>query len=266
MLPEDENHFKFGENWKSFSEMLNDERIRDAEKSISGLIAAERINGKSFLDIGCGSGLFAIAAARLGASPVIGLDVDPESILTSRQNNQRWLPEQSMCFELLSVLDDAGMSQLPIVDIVYAWGSLHHTGNMRKAIHNAAGRVKPGGLFVIAIYNRHITSPLWLIIKRLYNALGNNGRKTMVFIMTPIIALAKFLATGKNPFQPRRGMDMKHNVIDWVGGYPYEYGSIKEMATILENENMGVEKAIQANVPTGCNEFICVKKLDNHTK
>jgi predicted RNA methylase len=263
ILPEDKNHFEFGENWKSFSEMLNEERIRDAEQSITGLLAAERISGRSFLDIGCGSGLFAIAAARLGASPVIGLDVDSESVLTSRQNNQHWCPQQSLRFEQLSVLDDAGMSQLPLVDIAYAWGSLHHTGNMRKAIHNAAEKVKPGGFFVIAIYNRHVTSPVWLVIKRLYNALGKNGRKAMVFIMTPVIALAKFLATGKNPFQPRRGMDMKHNVIDWVGGYPYEYASIQEMTAILENENMVVEKAIQANVPTGCNEFICKKKLEN---
>jgi SAM-dependent methyltransferase len=261
MLPEDENHFEFGENWKSFSENLTEDRIQDAELSITGLIEADRMRGKSFLDIGCGSGLFAIAAARLGASTVIGLDVDPESVLTSRQNSQRWLPEQSIRFKLLSVLDDAEMSQLPIVDIVYAWGSLHHTGNMRKAIHNAAGRVKPGGLFVIAIYNRHITSPLWLIIKRFYNSLGTNGRKVMVFTMTPVIALAKFLATRKNPFQPRRGMDMKHNVIDWVGGYPYSYGSIAEISSLLIGEGFTVEKTIPANVPTGCNEFMCIKNI-----
>jgi len=266
MLPEDENHFKFGENWKSFSEMLDEDRIRDAERSIIGLIAADRIDGRSFMDIGCGSGLFAIAAARLGASPVIGLDVDPESIHTSYQNNQRWLPEQSIRFELLSVLDDAGMSQLPLVDIAYAWGSLHHTGNMHKAIHNAGQKVKPGGLYVIAIYNRHITSSLWLIIKRIYNALGNNGRRLLVFTLTPIIAMAKFLATGKNPFQPRRGMDMKHNVIDWIGGYPYEYGSITEISSILEKEGFTVEKTFPANVPTGCNEFICVKNMEDHKK
>jgi SAM-dependent methyltransferase len=262
MVPEDENHFEFGKNWKSFSELLNEDRIREAEQSITALIAADRIRGKSFLDIGCGSGLFAIAAARLEASPVIGMDVDPESILTSRQNNQRWLPEQSLHFELLSVLDDTGMSQLPMVDIVYAWGSLHHTGNMLKAIHNTGKKVEPGGIFILSIYNRHITSPLWLIIKRFYNALGTNGRKAMVFTMTPVIALAKFLATRKNPFRPRRGMDMKHNVIDWLGGYPYEYGSIAEICNMLEKEGFIVEKTIPANVPTGCNEFICVKNKE----
>jgi len=259
MLPEDENHFSFGENWRSFSEILDESRIREAEASLLGLIPHYEITGRSFLDIGCGSGLFAIAAARLGAEQVIGLDVDPDSILASRQNNQRWLPERPMRFEQLSVLNDEGMAQLPLVDIGYAWGSLHHTGNMKKAIHNAAQKVKPGGLLIIAIYNRHITSPLWLVIKRFYNSLGFNGRKFMVTVMTPVIALAKFLATGKNPFQPRRGMDMKHNVVDWIGGYPYEYGSIAEISSILEGEGFKARKTIPANVPTGCNEFIFTK-------
>jgi 2-polyprenyl-3-methyl-5-hydroxy-6-metoxy-1,4-benzoquinol methylase len=260
-IKEDLNHFKFGENWKDFSQLITEERINDAKNSLLDLLPLEKISGKSFMDFGCGSGLFSIAAAHLGAWPVIVVDLDPDSIQTSKTNNERWLPGKTIQLAHLSVLNDAGMANLPMVDVGYAWGSLHQTGAMRKAIHNCASRVKPGGVFVIAIYNRHISSPLWQPIKKLYNISGKFVQGAMVSILTPIIALAKFLATGQNPYHPRRGMNMKHNVIDWVGGYPYEYGSIKELTAILENENLVVEKAIPANVPTGCNEFVCKKTI-----
>jgi 2-polyprenyl-6-hydroxyphenyl methylase/3-demethylubiquinone-9 3-methyltransferase len=262
IIKEDLNHFKFGENWENFSQLITTERIDAAKQSLVELISQEKLAGKSFMDFGCGSGLFSIAAAELGAWPVIGVDLDQESIQTSKMNNDRWLPEKTIRLENLSVLNDAGMEKLPMVDVGYAWGSLHQTGAMRRAIHNCASRVKPGGIFVIAIYNRHFTSPLWQPIKKLYNVSGKFVQNVMVAIFTPIIALAKFLVTGKNPYVLSRGMNFKHNVIDWVGGYPYEYGNVKELTKILENENLSVEKVLPAKVPTGCNEFVCVKKGD----
>jgi len=52
-------------------------------------------------------------------------------------------------------------------------------------------------------------------------------------------------------------MDFMHNIIDWVGGYPYEYASVTEMKAILEKEGFEVLRVLPAKVPTGCNEFIC---------
>jgi len=71
--------FKFGENWASFSKRLNESRIQDAMRSLISLFGEGALNGRSFLDIGCGSGLLSIAAARLGARPVVGMDLDPVS-------------------------------------------------------------------------------------------------------------------------------------------------------------------------------------------
>jgi SAM-dependent methyltransferase len=245
IIKEDLNHFKFGENWKDFSQLITEERIKDAKNSLLELIPLEKISGKSFMDFGCGSGLFSIAAAHLGAWPVIGMDLDPDSIQTSKTNNERWLPDKTIRLAHLSVLHDIGMENLPMVDVGSAWGSLHQTGAMRKAIHNCALREKPGGVFVIAIHNRHFTSLLWQPIKKLYNISGKFAQGVMVIMLTPIIALAKFLATGQNPYHPLSGMNKKHNVIDWVGGYPYENGSIKELVAILENENLVGENPCQ---------------------
>lgn len=250
--------FKFGENWASFSRQLDEKRVTEAIESLVFLFSPEALRDKSFLDIGCGSGLFAIAAARLGAQRILGIDIDPVSVSTSRTNAERWMEDPALAdFQQLSALDISRMEDLGAFDVVYSWGVLHHTGNMALAIRNAARRVEPGGLFMIAIYNRHWSSPAWKVIKWIYNHAGGFGQKVLIWIFTPVIFLAKALVTRRNPLKMQRGMDFMHNIIDWVGGYPYEYASVAEMKTLLEGEGMQVLKALPAAVPTGCNQFVC---------
>jgi ribosomal protein L11 methyltransferase len=50
---------------------------------------AENITGKLCIDYGCGSGILAIAALKLGASSVYGVDIDPQALTASRDNAQR---------------------------------------------------------------------------------------------------------------------------------------------------------------------------------
>ena len=148
--------FNFGENWASFSRRINETRMESARQSLRTLFGEGALSGRSFLDIGCGSGLFSIAAAQLGARSVLGLDVDPISVATSQNNAAHWLTSStSISFRQLSVLDGEQMSKLGMFDIVYSWGVLHHTGNMKVALRNAAHRVAPNGMMMIAIYNKH---------------------------------------------------------------------------------------------------------------
>jgi 2-polyprenyl-6-hydroxyphenyl methylase/3-demethylubiquinone-9 3-methyltransferase len=151
------------------------------------------------------------------------------------------------------------MNQLGTFDIVYSWGVLHHTGNMKVALRNAGQRVAPNGMLMIAIYNRHWSSGVWKVIKWVYNRVGSWVQKILIWILTPVIFLAKWLVTFQNPFRMQRGMDFMHNVIDWVGGYPYEYASIAEMSAALENIGFERLDVFPAKVPTGCNEFVCRK-------
>jgi SAM-dependent methyltransferase len=253
-----EDRFKFGENWASFSRHLDDAKVAEAEQSLKNLFGVDTFIGKSFLDIGCGSGLFSIAAARLGAQKVLGIDIDMVSVQTSRENAEHWLSGQGdVSFVHGSALDASQMDQLGTFDIVYSWGVLHHTGNMERSIENTIKRVNAGGWLMVAIYNRHSSSAGWKAVKWLYNRSNRFGQKLLIWIFTPVIFVAKWVATGENPLKVRRGMDFMHNVIDWVGGYPYEYASISEMATILRNFGFEVLKTIPATVPTGCNEFVC---------
>ncbi len=253
--------FKFGENWASFSRDLDEARIEEAMESLRNLFGENGMEDKSFLDIGCGSGLFSIAAARLGARPVLGIDADPVSVVTSENNAVRWAKNfPATSFRQLSVLDIEQMKTLGTFEIVYSWGVLHHTGDMTMALHNAAQRVASQGIFMIAIYNRHWSSLPWKFIKWLYNHVGSVGQKLLIWTFAPIIFFAKWIVTLRNPLRMERGMDFLHNIIDWVGGYPYEYASIQELTVTLESLGFEILNVFPAKVPTGCNEFVCRKK------
>jgi 2-polyprenyl-6-hydroxyphenyl methylase/3-demethylubiquinone-9 3-methyltransferase len=198
---------------------------------------------------------------RLGASRVVGLDVDPVSVSTSQANAAHWLAGSAslFSFQLISALDTTQMEAQGRFDIVYSWGVLHHTGNMARALQNAAQRVDTHGLFMIAIYNKHWSSLPWKFIKWLYNRANSFGQKLLVWIFTPVIFAAKFVVTFENPLTMKRGMDFMHNIIDWVGGYPYEYASIPEITETLKQLGFEMQVVRPAAVPTGCNEFVSRK-------
>ena len=60
--------FEFGKNWTAFLEVLDDRRIEEAKASLREMLEVENLEGKSFVDIGSGSGLFSLAARAMGAS------------------------------------------------------------------------------------------------------------------------------------------------------------------------------------------------------
>ena len=81
----------------------------------------------------------------------------------------------------------------------------------------------------------------------------------MIVLFYPVIYLTNFFVTGKNPKSQKRGMDFYYDIIDWVGGYPYEYASIDEIKKLAGSLEFSCIKAIPAQVPTGCNEFVFKK-------
>ena len=230
--------FEFGKNWSRFLSTLNRDRIRAAEVSLLGMLRCTNLEAKSFLDIGCGSGLFSLAAKRLGAR-VHSFDYDPQSVACARQLKSRFFPQDgNWVVEEGSVLDLEYVQSLGRFDVVYAWGVLHHTGDMWKALDNAQFAVNDGGALFIAIYNDvGGTSRFWRKVKRLYCS-GLPGRVFVVGVFLPYFAgrnLAKDLLRLRNPwrryaeYKKNRGMSMLHDWNDWFGGYPYEVAKAEEL-------------------------------------
>ncbi len=247
-----EKHYAFGKNWRSFIDAyLTDERIDEACASLSAFTKLDRLDGKTFLDIGCGSGLFSLAAHRLGAASVVSFDVDADSVGCCRELRQR--EDEPASWRVLegSALDSEFMESLGEHDIVYSWGVLHHTGSMWEAIANSAARVKAGGLLYIAIYNRAESvgiyadgrvgsSAFWKKEKRFYNALPALGRRLIDAGAATGMVLA-YLAMARNPLaeirnhKTLRGMSWMVDIRDWLGGHPYEYASVDEIFTFVHD-------------------------------
>ena len=162
----------FGENWRRFLSVVNDARIAEAERSLRSMLGVESLRGRTFLDIGCGSGLFSLAAARRGAERVQSLDFDIASVACTQELRRRFGGDAALTIERGSVLDDKYVAGLRKWDVVYSWGVLDHTGDMRRALANAARPVNDDGLLFVSIYNdQGARSRIWRRLKRLYNAL-----------------------------------------------------------------------------------------------
>jgi predicted RNA methylase len=218
------------------------------------LLGLENNSQKTNLYIGCGSGIFAIAARTLGAKSVSGWDISNESISTSK-NNMKKFGVEDINFSQKDILSESNETGKKY-DVVYSWGVLHHTGNMWPAIKNAMTFVKKEGVFCIAIYNSHWSSALWSVIKWFYNHAPGFVQKIMVYFFCAVIYVAKFIVTGTNPLKMNRGMNFYFDVVDWIGGYPYEHASKEQIVEFFEQNGFVLKRFVKAQVGTGCNEFV----------
>ena len=256
-------HFKFGRNWSSFAKQaLSEQQIVQAREFFYRLISPEQLKGKRFIDIGFGQGLSLCLASEAGANAV-GLDRDRDNLEALQVVQSHFGLETKPDVKIGSVLDSQVIEQLlesgPF-DVVHSWGVLHHTGQMWKAIDNCTKLVARDGILVIAIYQTHWSSTLWKLIKYTYNVVPEFLQKILVLLLCPIIAIAKFIVTKQNPFDKERGMEFFHDVVDWVGGYPYEFATVEEIRAYFIERGFEEEKFFAAQVPTGCNEFVFRKK------
>ncbi len=259
-------HFDFGQNWTEFARSaLSSARVERAQKEFAALLEGVPLRDATFLDIGFGQGLSLLSAAQRG-SLAIGCDINPKC-REALQTSAAWFPEVELAGIPIvagSILDPTVVTQLHSIapsgdggyDVAHSWGVLHHTGNMRLAIRNAASLVRPGGHLVLAIYNRHWSSPAWTVMKWLYCKAPHWMQRFLVYLFLPVIWLAKLAVTGRAPAQQTRGMDFYYDVIDWIGGYPYEYASIEELRALVEPLGFACLRWRAAEVPTGCNEFV----------
>ncbi len=262
--------FGFGDNWSAYARLIDEARIDEAVRSLDRLIGHGNITDKTVLDLGCGSGLFSVAALRAGASRVTALDLDPDSVATARAvlaahgGAGRWSVDRRDALDLTPAADGS-------FELVYSWGVLHHTGQMVKALERAAALVRPSGLLVVALYGKTPCCPLWALEKRLFVAGGPVVRALIRYPYMALYLLA-LAARGRNPvrfvraYASRRGMSWSHDVEDWLGGLPYESISPPEAHALFDRLGFDLEREFSKRriglLGSGCDEYVFRRRGD----
>lgn len=264
------DRFQFGKNWSNFLKTLNPKKIELAMQSLREFLKVDTLEGKSFIDIGSGSGLFSLAAYRLGAD-VMSFDYDSNSYACTKELRRRYFDGRGQwVVEQASVLDTTYMSALPTFDVVYSWGVLHHTGSMWQAIDNVKRLSPIGGKLFIAIYNDNgVDTDRWAEIKRRYNAIPSALRlpyALKVIAQFEYPRAISYLKDGKlreyidiwRKYDEiaLRGMNQWHDWIDWIGGHPYERATVAEIVDFCAKDGFKLVHLNDSSGGYGCHQFV----------
>ncbi|EJL6507047.1 50S ribosomal protein L11 methyltransferase [Vibrio cholerae] len=95
------------------------------------------LSGKTVIDFGCGSGILAIAAIKLGAAKVIGIDIDPQALLASKDNAARNGVEDQIEVYLPKDQPEGLVADVVVANIL--------AGPLRELSPIIKGLLKPGG-------------------------------------------------------------------------------------------------------------------------
>lgn len=240
-------HFKFGENWQNFiKSSFNEERIAISQQHLLAFLEMSNLNGKTFLEIGCGSGLHSLAAWISGADQIVSFDLDPASVKATLTLWEHAGKPKNWSVIKGSVLDTSFMESLGSFDIVYSWGVLHHTGAMWDAIRNAGIPLDRNGIFYMALYSHEMyqnPSPeYWIETKKKYNLADSDEKQRMEYDYAWNRVLKPIADQGKNPllhileYKKSRGMDFWTDVRDWLGGYPMDFAKVRDVAGFCHKE------------------------------
>jgi 2-polyprenyl-6-hydroxyphenyl methylase/3-demethylubiquinone-9 3-methyltransferase len=255
--------FNFGRNWQNFANNIDEELIKNAEQSLCTMLRVKNLEGLRFLDAGCGSGLFSLAAIRLGAKKVMSFDIDSDSVQCAQNLNEKYGPFTQWQITRGDVLDKNWVTSLGYYDVVYSWGVLHHTGDMWQALDNVVEAIKQKGILFVSIYNdQGWISHLWKKIKKIYNLsptplqfLIASTYFPLVIINRTVSGLIFHIPVTKWYKASERGMLLWYDCVDWCGGYPFETARPDQLFQFYRDKGFNLIE-MKLKKGSGCNEFL----------
>ena len=263
-----DSHFAFGANWRDFASRVGEVELSNARKDLIELLGRESFDGEKWIDLGCGSGIHAAAAATLGAR-VLAIDIDPISVATTKEICERFDVSDRVQAQVASVFEFE--HSIDHFDVVYSWGVLHHTGEMDRAISIAASLVSPtlNAELVLALYRRTKLCGFWRWEKRRYTNAGPKAQRFVQRLFSLFYGLSFLLRgrsfkTFKSSYRSRRGMNYHTDIHDWLGGYPYESVRPEDFVDKMSRSGFSVKRQnvrYAGRTPSGifgsgCDEFV----------
>ena len=198
--------------------------------------------GKSVLDAGCGTGIFSIIFAKSGASKVTGIDISDGSLETARSLADK--------FDLKNTeFRKEDMLALPFsdeyFDIVWAWGTVHHTTDPFKAIDNLIRVLRKGGSILLAVYTRTRLTFIHEIIRKTLVLTPRKSwtflSKIMALFLTPVVFFFK------KREKSRQGEKLEELILDWYFVPIRHYYTPDEIRSYLEERGFKIEKFLPAS-------------------
>ncbi|MCX6576269.1 MAG: methyltransferase domain-containing protein [Candidatus Aminicenantes bacterium] len=216
--------------------------LEASEKHWRLFYSPDEVREKFVLDAGCGTGIFSIIFARNGAGRVIGIDISPGSLETAKSLKARFAVDNAE-FRLQDML------RLPFADgsfdIVWAWGTVHHTTDPFRAISELIRVLRPGGSLFLAVYKRTkvtfiheaIRKTLIKTPRRTWTALS----KIMAFFLSPVVFFFK------KREKSRKGEKLEELILDWYFVPIRHYYTPQEIRDFLRKKGLEVEKFLPAS-------------------
>ena len=259
-----EKRFTFGKNWSKFVDShFNPERLEGAIRVFQDFTSLQVLSSKTFIDVGCGSGLHSLAAHKMGAKKITSFDFDPKAVdATAKLKTMAGSPS-NWAINQGSVLDLDFVSSLGKFDFVYSWGVLHHTGSVWEAIKNASTLVASEGQMYLALYSLDVqpNAEYWLKTKEKY-VKSSSFRKMVMeqsylyryYYSSSILQRIIGLFTAESG--RTRGMELMTDVRDWLGGWPMEFVLDDEVVSFVDKLGYQI-----TNIKKGeaCTEFLFKK-------
>jgi len=144
----------FGREWSTFTQrpLADSERLELFERYFSLIDWSRR--PRRCLDMGCGSGRWAVLAAPL-VDELVAADASREALEVARRN----VPAGNVLFV------ESSPENLPYpdghFDLIFSLGVLHHLPDTAGAIRSLARKLCPGGTLLLYLYYAFDTRPAW---------------------------------------------------------------------------------------------------------
>ena len=142
-------------------------------------------------------------------------------------------------------------------DIVYSWGVLHHTGDMWEAIENSCNLCKKGGIFLVALYSVYWRYFKTLLYKLKFNE-SNKFQKIKMIADRVMLSKYRNKKTDNWNVLTSRGMNVFNDIVDWLGGYPYEVTTTEIMTKFMKEKGFILLKK-QDDKNRACHEWLFLK-------